>query len=513
MNRATLPWMSVLLLSLAPAFVQAEPLLDEPALSARIDQLLSAQWAAKGVKPAARADDAEFFRRLSLDLNGRIPSITLLKDFLDDTRPNKRQIWANKLMDGRDPDFKRIDKRLPDLYANHFTNFWRTVIFAQISNRELANLAFNLDPWLRGALKENLPYDRMVVEFLTGQGQPFFRANDNKPEYIAGSAARLFLGVKLECAQCHEDRSGPDGKGYWTRDQFWQYAAFFKPGQLPPKIDIPGARRVIEAQFLDGRKPAWKNGDNPRVVLAQWMTSPNNPYFARAAVNRMWHYFFGIGLTDPVDFMGTADNPPSHPELLDEVARQFAAHNFDIRYLIRAITGTEAYQRTSARSDASQDDLRLFARMGPRGQSAEQLFDSVLQATGQWSRMPAFKEPFYERTNPTTEFLDKFANGSDKRTGTQTSTLQALYLMNSPFVAKAMECEGGTLESIAGARVSMARRIQELYLTTLSRKPRADEMQRLSKYLDNDLSADDTRKALADIFWALLNSPEFLLNH
>ena len=241
MNRATLPCMSVLFLSLAPAFVQAEPLLDEQAMSARIDQLLSDRWADKRIKPAARADDAEFFRRLSLDLNGCIPSITLLKDFLDDTRPNKRQIWVNKLMDGRDPDFKKVDKRLPDLYANHFTNFWRTVIFAQISNRELANLAFNLDTWLRRALKENRPYDRMVVEFLTGQGQPFFQANDNKPEYIAGNAARLFLGVKLECAQCHEDRSGPDGKGYWTHNQFWQYAAFFKGGQpLPPKIDIPG---------------------------------------------------------------------------------------------------------------------------------------------------------------------------------------------------------------------------------------------------------------------------------
>jgi len=137
----------------------------------------------------------------------------------------------------------------------------------------------------------------------------------------------------------------------------------------------------------------------------------------------------------------------------------------------------------------------------------------VLQATGQSNRMPAFTGPFYGRTNPPTEFLDKFANISDQRTGTQTSILQALYLMNSQFVAKAMECEGGSLESIAGAQVPMARRIQELYLTTLSRKPRADEVERLRKYLDNDLSVEETRKALADIFWALLNSPEFLLNH
>jgi len=499
---------SMLCLILTPAVVGAEPvapLLDEQAMSARIDQLLSARWTDK-VKPASRADDAEFFRRLSLDLNGRIPSITHLKDFLDDTRPNKRQIWVNKLMDGRDPDFTRVDKKLPGMYVQHFTNVWRSVIFSQLTNPELANVPFQVDPWLRRALQDNLPYDRLVAELLTQQGQPFYRASENKPEIIAGNAARVFLGVKLECAQCHEDRSG----GTWTTDQFWEYAAFFAPSA--PRISIPVRNRVVEAKFLDGQKPEWKNGNNPREVVARWMTGSANPYFARAAVNRMWHCFFGIGLTDPVDFMGIDDNPPSHPELLDELAHQFAAHKFDLKYLIRAITGTQAYQRTSARSDGSQDDLRLFARMAPRGLSPDQLFDSVLAATDYADNVARPTSQEDGHSNPRGEFIRQFANSADKRTQTQTSILQALYLMNSRFVADALERPGGSLDAIANAAadVPLTRRIEELYLITLSRKPRAAEMERLRKYTDNGAS---DRKALADVFWALLNSPEFSLNH
>jgi Protein of unknown function (DUF1553)/Protein of unknown function (DUF1549) len=502
---------SMLFLTLTPALVRAEPpavapVLDEQAMAARIDQLLSTRWADK-VKPAARADDAEFFRRLSLDLNGRIPSITHLKDFLDDTRPNKRAIWVNKLMDGRDPDFARVDRKLPDMYVDHFTNFWRSVIFSQLTNPELADVPFRLDPWLRGALRENRPYDQLVAELLAQQGQPFYQASENKPETIAGNAARVFLGVKLECAQCHEDRSG----GTWTTDQFWEYAAFFAPSALPPQIKIPGKNRTVQARFLDGQKPEWKNGDSARAVLARWMTGTANPYFARAGVNRLWHYFFGIGLTDPVDFMGIDDNPPSHPELLDELAYQFAAHKFDLKYLIRAITASQAYQRTSARSDPSQDDPRLFVRMAPRGLSPEQLFDSVLVATDYAASVPRPANREDERSNPRAEFVTKFANNADKRNQTQTSILQALYLMNSKFVAEALERPGGSLDAIAGAaaQVPLTRRIEELYLIALSRKPRAEEMERLRKYIDN--GAD--RKALADVFWALLNSPEFILNH
>src|SRR5262249_30835518 len=152
------------------------------------------------------------------------------------------------------------------------------------------------------------------------------------------ATSRLFLGIKLECAQCHDDRSG----GSWTQPQFWSFAAYFagidgQGGQASNKreIAIPHKKKTVRARFFDGIEPAWKDNDNPRAVLADWLVRADNPFFARAAVNRLWEYFFGTGLTDPVDEQGD-HNPPSHPELLDEMARQFADHGFDLKYMIRA---------------------------------------------------------------------------------------------------------------------------------------------------------------------------------
>jgi hypothetical protein len=535
-------YIGLLLLLAAPALVGAAnppvdspALLDEAAMSARIDQLISAHWAVKGVKPAPRAGDAEFFRRMSLDLNGRIPSITHLTDFLDDDRPNKRQIWVNRLMDGRDPNFPKFDQEAASLYVNHFANYWRSVIFSQTTNQQAAFIGFQLDAWLRKHIKENTPYDQVVRELLTTpQGLSFYQANENKPENIASNVARLFLGVKLECAQCHDDRSG----GHWTRRQFWESAAFFEnfarggrqaqilalqgqgqlpaAGNTPPKIKIPDKNETVEAKFLDGVQPEWKAGANPQTVFANWMTDAENPYFAKAAVNRMWYYFLGTGLVDPVDFMAIEDNPPSHPELLEELAYQFAAHKFDLKYLIRAITGSQAYQLTSVQTDPSQEDPRVFGRIAVRGLSPEQLFDSVMMATGyrgpiQQPNVNRFA--FGQGGDPRSEFLAKFSNNKDKRTETQTSILQALYLMNSKFIADAVERKDGSLDTIAsaGSQVPMNRRISELYIVTLSRKPTAEETDRLLKYVET--GGPDQRKALADVFWALLNSAEFLLNH
>jgi hypothetical protein len=214
--------------------------------------------------------------------------------------------------------------------------------------------------------------------------------------------------------------------------------------------------------------------------------------------------------------MATDENPPSHPELLEELAYQFAAHKFDLKYLIRAITGSQAYQLTSVQSDPSQEDPRVFARMAVRGLSPEQLFDSVMMATGyrgpiQQPNVNRFA--FGQGGDPRSEFLAKFSNNKDKRTETQTSILQALYLMNSKFIADAVERKDGSLDTIAsaGSQVPMNRRISELYIVTLSRKPTAEETDRLLKYVET--GGPDQRKALADVFWALLNSAEFLLNH
>jgi hypothetical protein len=250
-----------------------------------------------------------------------------------------------------------------------------------------------------------------------------------------------------------------------------------------------------------------KAGTDPRTALADWMVKADNPYFARAAVNRLWSHFFGVGLVDPPDSMDE-ENRPSHPELLDELARAFAARRFDVRFLIRAIVASRAYQLSSVSSDPSQADPRVFARMAVRGLTAEQFYDSFIQVTGQSEAgAPA---NFGARA----EFLAKFES-QDRPLDAQTSVLQALHLMNGKPMADAISLEKNrSLRTLAEARNrTAAQRVEELYLLVLNREPRAREKARLAKYVESGGPRHDSKKALADILWVLLNSHEFCLNH
>ncbi len=483
----------------------AEAVRDVQALADRIDQLIAARWAGKDVQPAARADDAEFFRRVHLDLAGRIPSIVSIRDFLDDDRPDKRRIWVEELLK-------------QGSYSNHFTNVWRSLLLAQ-TNQQAQFQVPALDQWLHQRLKANMAYDQMVRELLTGATNAnfgtastaaYFQANENKAENLAASTSRLFLGVKLECAQCHNH---PFDK--WTRMQFWEYAAFFaNANQGRQEIAVPGTDKVVPARFLDGTEPQWQAGVNARTTLAQWLTAADNPFFARAAVNRTWAYFFGMGLVDQADGPGDQD-PASHSELLDELARAFVAHRFDMKFLIQAITASQAYQRSSAGTHPSQQDPRLFARMALRGMTPAQLFDSLAEATEYEEAAGSGTFPFAQGPqSPRNEFLAKFA-AQDQRTEHQTSILQALYLMNNKFVVDRTSLQHNkSLNTIAtAARSDTARRVETLFLLALSRKPRPEESARLIRYVDSGGPTGDPRLALTDVFWALLNSPEFILNH
>jgi hypothetical protein len=512
-----------LLLGLAPlvsaadqAVKQSPALLDVVELARHIDRHLATRLVEKGVPPAPLSDDAEFLRRVYLDLAGCIPSIIDVRDFLDDTRPNKRRIWVDLILDGKKPS------RKPDAFPQHFANVYRAWILSRVNSEQGAALAPTLETWLRDRFKTNTPYDRLVRELISptpsDNNRIFLQINENKPENLAASTSRLFLGIKLECAQCHDDRSGAS----WSQEQFWSFAAFFadvnREGARAPEkheIEIPGKKRTVRARFLDDSEPSWKSKDNPRTVLADWLVSADNPYLAHAAVNRLWSYFFGPGLTDPIDEQG-AHNPPSHPELLDELARQLFLHHFDLKYLIRTLVASEAYQRTSVASHPGQDDPRLFARMPIRGLSAEQLFDSLAEATEYQDSSPPTTNRFADTENlsPRQQFLARFAH-QDKPTEAPTSILQALYLMNSPFVAERSSLQQNkTLATIAdAARTSPSRRVETLVLVVLSRKPSASESKRFVAYVERGGATGDPRTALADLFWALLNSAEFRLNH
>jgi hypothetical protein len=515
--------LGVFCLTLTPAVRANDEDID--AVAKMIDARIAAAWG-KEVQPAALADDAEFFRRLSLDLAGRIPSVTEIRDFLDDDRPNKRRLWVDRILA---PDSTDLSYR--HAYVNHFINVWRVWLLAQ-TNQATQFRQPALEVWLRSRLRANVGYDRMVRDLLTqpaagnqgpggvdGSANVFYQANEFKPENLAGSTARLFLGVKLECAQCHNH---PFDK--WTRTQFWQFAGFFtdvtppgrpnEPGRQRGTIKIPGQDKLVQARFLDGKEPQWKDSTSTRPTLVEWMTADENPYFAPAMVNRLWAYFFGIGLENLGESSGE-ESPANHKELLNLLARQLVLHKYDLKFLIRAITASQTYQRCSGVSHPSQRAPRLFERMMLRGLSPEQLFDSLAQATEYGDAGETTAEGLFVGGNQSArgQFLAKFV-AQEQKTDYQTSILQALYLMNNEFIADRINPQKNrTLATLAEQRTSTARKIESLYLVVLSRKPRPTESERLVQYVEKGGPAADPKKALADVFWVLLNSPEFMLNH
>jgi hypothetical protein len=480
---------------------------------------------ANSVKPAPLTDDAEFVRRVYIDLAGRIPHVSEVYKFLDDPSSNKRRALVEELLKGPH-------------YVNHFTNVWRALLLPQNNNEQVRFLAVNIENWLRPQLRDNKPYDRLVRELLTASvatgrngmnpnengALTFFRANESKAENIAAASSRLFLGIKLECAQCHNHPFAS-----WSRKQFWQFAAFFsgiRPQQPQAgvfsgvledaskrEIKIPNTETTVQARFLDDTEPKWQDGDSARTVLADWLTSGKNPFFAKAIANRMWGHFFGLGIIDPVDDFGEA-NPPSHPELLDELGSALVQHHFDLKFLIRAITASRTYQRGSRMTDSSQEDPHLFARMPLKGLTPEQIFDSLAVATG-YRGTPVALGNFNRFDGVREEFLTKFANSSDKRTEYQTSILQALALMNGKFIADATSLERSeTLAALIDAPfLDTRQRLDALYLAARARPMREQEAQRLMPYIEHGGPSGDKARALADVFWVLLNSSEFIFNH
>ena len=510
------------------------------ALTAKIDHHLANGWRAAKVQPAAPASDAEFLRRVYLDLAGRVPSVAEARRFLADRRPDRRTRLIDELLDG-------------PRYGMHFSRVYRALWLPEsASTIQGIILAPGFENWLRKHLSANTPFDQVVRELLTvplpgnqiqgvieqsflGKPTPlgFYLAKEAKAENLAAGTSRLFLGIKLECAQCHNHPFND-----WKREQFWSMAAFFSgvSGKVQDEFTVPNAEKpasrsikipttetVIQASFLDGSRPKFKDGVAARVTLAEWVTAADNPYFARATVNRVWAYFFGTGLTDPVDEMIGGESKAHHPALLDELARQFVASGFDLKFLMRAIVSSRAYQLTSS-GRSGGNEAGLFARMPLRGLTAEQVYESVAQATGYNEPAPAFPISFVPGSKPSlrADFMTRFANTSEKSTDFHTSILHALSLMNGKLVEQATDLKRSeTLAAVLNAPfLDSSEQLEVLYLATLSRRPHAEELSRLTRHLEGARAAagggaptERYNRALSDVFWALLNSGEFLLNH
>jgi hypothetical protein len=539
---------ALLLLIIGPSRGEsAEPSRAEAAqaLAAKIDERLARRWKDNQVQPAPLADDAEFLRRVYLDLAGRIPSAGEARRFLDDPAADKRQKLIDNLLDG-------------PTYVNHWANVWRPLLLPELKTLTdvrawgLTTNGPSFETWLRTQLELNVGYDRMAREILTTPvdgivsaggdvflpmtGKPsalaFYAGKNVKPETLAASTARLFLGVRIECAQCHDHPFAQ-----WKREQFWNLAAFFAgleapgdPRQARPfrenldvrKIAIPDTDQVAVVRFLDGGEPKPEGKPGPRQTLADWVTSPDNPYFARAVANRLWAYFLGTGLVEPVDEMAGKESQDNDPGgLLDDLAKGLVAHDFDLKFLMRAITASKAYQLTSARTHPSQDDPRLFSRMALRGLTAHQLFDSLALATGyRGNQVPADLFPVSPIEGSPQEFLSKFADRGEKPVEAQTSIQQALALMNGPSMAGATSLtRSRTLAALTEfSLMTTPERVEALYLATLSRRPRPSELERMVKYVQQAAEEPNDRdkasaRALTDVFWMLLNCAEFKVNH
>ncbi|MDZ4784397.1 MAG: DUF1549 and DUF1553 domain-containing protein [Planctomycetia bacterium] len=492
---------------------------DRARMLARVDELLAAEWQQAGVTPTAPAGDAEFLRRAYLDLAGTIPTAAEARTFFADADPDKRAKLIDRLTES-------------PAYASHLANVWRQMLLPGDMDIQQFGGVIGFERWLRGHFAENTRYDNVVADLLvtTGAGNEtgpalFYTALQLKPEDLAARTARIFLGVQIECAQCHDH---PFDK--WKQKDFWGYAAFFarlRPGQSQRRLSaqvidtdsgevmLPETTETVEPRFLDGQPVDASDAEGRRRQLAIWLASRDNPYFARAAVNRAWALLFGRGLIDPVDDMRDA-NPPSHPELLEELANYFIDSGYDMRELFRTLARTRAYQ-LSSEVDGEPAKHEQFARMSIKTLSADQLYDSLLKVMRRQrtNNDMSPEQAFLMGLDPERQaFRAKFQSPTAGGPELQSGIPQALTLMNGAQIVEATDLErSGLLGALEAPFLSDEERVEALFLSSLTRLPTEQESSVLSTYLANGGANGDRRQALSDVCWALLNSAEFSLNH
>lgn len=490
--------------------------LDAPALAALIDQAIQDRLSAEKATPALPADDAEFLRRAYLDITGVIPPADKAAAFLDSKQPDKRTCLIDELL-------------ASPHYGRHIGDVWQELLLVQ---RDIFSRGLPAEPladWFARGFNSNKPWDQQVTELLTSTGTQeqngattMFLAL-RSPDKLTDTVCRAFLGIQLQCAQCHNHPFTT-----WKRTDYWGIAAFFAKVDdgAPAKLFKGPTPKVVEAStvrtkrlpdsalktppsFLGGEAPTLNSKDPYRPVLARWLTSEKNPYFAKAMVNRLWAQFFGRGLVNPVDNL-SEENAPSHPELFEVLAQQFTRSGFDVKYLVRAICTTQAYQRSSTPAGKSAEAEVPYASMTIKPLTPEQLFDSLATVLGESkaAKKGGGKKGKGAAPDSRAGFVEFFRPGEGADPGEYPAGIpQVLRLMNSEWTGKTSALVSRTVK----AGQPPARNIELLFLATLSRRPTAAESRRLSEYLQ--ANAGNAAKAYGDLVWALVNSSEFTLNH
>jgi len=501
-----------------------------------IDDFVFSNLKEIGVPPSPVCDDATFLRRVSLDIAGRLPTEEEATSFLTSQAPDKRDQLIDDLL--RSPE-----------YADFFANKWTAMLKNRRDDASDMTSNFAFFAWVRDSLLANKPYDQMVRELLAATGTVIanppvaWYKRVKEPKQQLEDVAQLFLGVRMQCAQCHHH---PFER--WSQDDYYSLAAFFtQVGRKPTstrgedmifhKRGIAGATNiktgvVLKPAALGDALPEIAPDEDPRLKLADWMSSPGNPFFAKSAVNRYWKHFFRRGLIEPEDDIRDT-NPPTNPELLAALEKHFLESGFDLKELVRVITRSNAYQLSSVPNASNLADQQNYSRYYPRRLQAEVMLDAIDDLTGARTDFPnlptgtraiALPDNSYNSASPFLRVFGRPENESvcECERNQSSSLAQSLHLMNAGDIKSKLATGSGRADRLAKSDKPAEERIRELYIAAFAREPRANELQVALDYLseprvDSAGNPIDAQKAstenFQDLIWALINTKEFLFNH
>ncbi len=486
-----------------------------------VDTLVAAKLKKLRIAPSGLCDDQTFVRRIYLDVVGLLPTVAEQDQFLNSTEPDKRAKLIDELIERKE-------------FSEIWVSKWAELL--QVRSNPNANVSYKAMylyyNWLVEKLSKNTPMDEMVKELLGASGGTFkapatnFYQGTTDQLLLTENVAQVFMGMRIQCAQCHNhpfDR--------WTQDDYYGFVAFFAQIGRKQAEDYretivfnsgggetahPVGGRVMPPKFLGDEAPQTAGKDR-RVVLAEWLASPKNPWFASSFANRAWAHFFGVGIVDPVDDFRVS-NPPSNPELLDELGRRFTESKYDLKGLVREICNSRTYQRSTERNPTNETDEKNFAHANLRRIKAENLLDVISQVTDTKDKFQGL--PLGARAvqladgGSSTYFLTTFGRATRETVCScevkmEPTLSQALHLLNGDTVNGKIQ-QGGVVAKLLESGRPPVELIAELYRRCLCRPPTPEELERLSPLV---AEGSDKSKGLLDIYWALLNSREFLFNH
>jgi hypothetical protein len=499
-----------------------------------VDKHTAKKWKELGIAPSALSTDEQFVRRVYLDITGTLPDAKSIRAFSADKDPKKRDKLVDALVESPE-------------YSYFFANKWADVLRVKRRNQQSrAYGTFAFHTWIREAVAADKPYDEFVRDIVCAIGDEtksppaFWYREVQTPENFVDDVSQVFLGQRLACANCHHH---PYEK--WTQDDYWGIAAFFaRVGKKT--VPVPGepnqgrnGRQVLFVKTsgnvtnkrnnqtapmkpLDAEPMTVPTDEDPRQLFADWLTSPKNPFFARAVANRYWAHFFGKGIVDPLDDMRVT-NPPSNPELLDTLAANLIDNKYSLKALVKTICKSRTYQLSSDPNEFNQSDKQSYARYYPKRLQAEVLFDAVCKLTdspSQFAGLPADAfAPSRAIMLPDESFSSYFLDvaGRPQRISacecervSEASLAMSLHLLNSNDVQDRLARAGGRADKIAKDPRPDAEKIEELFLLAIAKKPTAEQLKAAIDHIEKNQKSK--KQAYENILWALLNSKAFLFN-